>query len=84
MATGYTEALPRLFATSMSAGSRAHSLDRANGPEHRLVDVRRRYGYLEGAADAASGAAAALAVQSFASGFPPSICARTSGIGGPP
>jgi hypothetical protein len=31
-----------------------------------------------------AGAPAAGAVHNFASGLPPSICARTSGIGGPP
>ena len=37
---------------------------------------------VEGAAGCA--ASAAGAVHNFASGAPPSICARTSGIGGPP
>jgi hypothetical protein len=37
-------------------------------------------------AGAAAGAAGVVAgpVHNFASGVPPSICARTSGIGGPP
>jgi hypothetical protein len=39
---------------------------------------------LEGEAGMAAAVGATGAVHSFASGAPPSICARTSGIGGPP